>query len=304
MGKAIVRSFNWSSKIQVEQKKAYAIGLLAVLGFTFIKIRPYFEEKPVYKVFVNGKDPKTDSKKPPPGNGQVPPGPRLGTAFDNLLAQRLKGLGGASATSSKPKNFVIERPLFDGAMVTLKAVLMESISSNAGSAGIRARLIDGGDLGGSYEVSFLKDAILSGAGSAYFDSKLYTMQFSSLLTPEGKDYAVTAFAFDEGKQMVGVPANYSSGLPARIAGAVISQAIQVGQDVGTARVLNNTGTGDSVATMEMSQALISTSQQASGDIGTESTSTLRGTKAELSLPAGTIFTVKLKALSNNSGGAR
>ncbi len=54
MGKAIVRSFNWSSKIQVEQKKAYAIGLLAVLGFTFIKIRPYFEEKPVYKVFVNG----------------------------------------------------------------------------------------------------------------------------------------------------------------------------------------------------------------------------------------------------------
>jgi hypothetical protein len=184
----------------------------------------------------------------------------------------------------------------------LKAVLTQGVSSNQSTPTVQAKLLDAGDLDGAYELSFLKDAMLSGTANPNFETKRYNFQFSELLTQEGKHYSVAAFAFDETSQMVGAEANYSSGLVPRMAGAILSRGIQLGEDVATARVLTNSGASNTVASMEMNRAILDTSHQATGDISDEATASLRATKPELSLPAGTVFTIKLKAASNRGGG--
>ena len=302
MSVGTAKTIKWSDKILVKKTAAYVAGLAITLIIVFFKLRPYFDDQPMLHVFLNGKDNSQQSKKMTELNNQHLAG-SLGNPglFGNLLGKP-RGASGGGSGEARPKNFVIERPLFDGSMVTLKAVLTQSISSSQGTPIVEAKLIDGADLGGSYEVSFLKDATLTGTGSANFETKRYNLQFSELITPEGKHYSIVAFGFDDGAQAVGVAANYSSGLASRMAGAALSRAIRLGEDVGTARVLSNSGAGDSVAAMEMNRAVLDTTHQATGDISDEATSGLRSVKPELSLTAGTVFTIKLKANSQSRGG--
>lgn len=299
MAIAVNQPAKWSDKIQLTTPAACIAGLVVSLLVLSYRLKPYFQDHKEVTVFKGSRDTTRPSVKLPGFNiGHFDAQFTPKGIVSNLLKTG-SGQGGTRGTSDNSKNRVIERPLFDGMMVSLRAVLLQSMSSNDGSPTIQAKLLDGADLNGSYEVSFLKDATLSGTASPNLNAKRYNLQFSELITPEGKRYAVAAFAFDEKSQTVGIEADYSSGLVPRLAGSVLGQAIQVGQDIGTARVLNNSGASDSVASMEMNRALVSTSQQTTGDISTEATSGLVNTRPVVSLEAGTVFTVKLKANGNN-----
>ena len=297
MTDAQVKSYEWSDKIKVKLIAAYGVGVAAAGVITFFKIKPYFEHKPFIRVFMG--TPKSEGA----GNKNFNLGLDGSTSFHQVLGSK-PGQTARARGGNQTNNYVIERPLFDGLTVTLKAVLMEGILSSSGSTGVQAKLLNGSDLDGSFEASFLTDATLIGSASANFDSKTFNLSFNELITLQGKQYQISGFAFDPKTQTQGVPADYSSGLTSRIAGSILNQAIQVGQEVATSRVLTNTGSSDSIAAMEMNRAMISTSQQATGDLGTEATAGLRNTRPALSLPGGTVFTLKLSAPMHSAGGFR
>jgi len=306
MSIATVKAIKWSDKAQLRKATAYVGGFGIALILTMFKLAPYFESHPMIRVFSSSSSGDPSEKKLSDQDqkhiSETQNGPPAGFLGRSFAAFHTIANPGSGQPVSRPKNSVIERPLFDGLMVTLRVVLTQSLSSNQGTPTVEAKLVDGADLGGSYEASFLKGATLTGTSNPNFETKRYNLQFSELIGVDGKHYSVTAFAFDENAQVVGIQANYSSGLVSRLAGSVLGRVIQIGEDVGTARVLTNSGSGDSVAAMEMNRAFLDTTHEATGNISEEVTSGLRGTRPELSIPAGTVFTIKLKASSTLSGG--
>jgi len=290
------KAFQWTDKREVSKVSAYAAGLGIAVLVALFKIRPYFVEQYAVNPFVHGNEATRTGK----DSGLKHSEDNRIDGFERSGGQsngrsRARGFGGGSSGSrAQSKAMIIDRPLFDGSSVLLKAAISQSLSSNQAGGPVEAKLIDGADLSAADERSTLVGATLVGTANANLETKRYLIQFNELITTDGKRYPVTAYAFDEATQTAGVPGDFSSGTVTRIAGAILGRAIEVGDTVGTGKILENTGT-QSVASAQVNQAFLEANHEATNEISEQATQGLRTTKAELSLSAGTVFSLKLKA---------
>jgi type IV secretory pathway VirB10-like protein len=148
----------------------------------------------------------------------------------------------------------------------------------------------------------IQGAKLIGQFQPNFDTKRLQIQFREFVAPDGKHWAVAGIAMDEEESAVGVPADFSSGMGTRVLGATIGTAITTAETVATTRVLQNETGNDAILTQQLTQAATSSAQNATSNIGDEATRDLKNKKAVLSLPTGTQFKVKLRAISGGQGG--
>jgi hypothetical protein len=154
----------------------------------------------------------------------------------------------------------------------------------------------------SFDSSVIEQATLIGTANPNFQLKRLNLSFSELVSKEGKRFSVSGVAIDPETKTLGVKGDFSSGISSRLLGAAIGKAIITADQVATSHVLQNTANDDSVVTRELNREAHNTSVQAAGDISGEATRDLRETRPELSLPAGTQLTIRLKALQNSGGG--
>lgn len=314
MKDAVVKRFQEvKQKIQIPQKLAIAIGLSLSIVIMIFKMIPHFSQR--VRVVAVGSNPQVskDGLSPAP----VPKGlmayllnddkqndsNRSGPYKTYGSGPRL-GAGWTTSKSNNTGNQVIERPLFDNLTVTLTVALEQAFSSAQGDGAVEARVLSlhrSGPTGSmSTDTSVAEGATLHGSAAANFEQKKVQIRFTELVMRDGKRFSIAGVAIDAETNSLGVTAHYSSGLASRLLGVGISQAITAADQIGMAHVLENTN-DSSVVNRELNRMTIDANGQVVGDLGSEATKDLRDTKAELSLPAGTIFPVRLKATAPNSG---
>jgi hypothetical protein len=278
----------WTDKINITGKVASISGMTAALFILFLRLRPYFIEKVVVHAFTHEKGEQ----------GKKSQNKRVADGENQLDGKKPREAGG-HAQINIPKDRIIERPLFDGKIVILKAVLLQTLTSKQNDGELEAQLLRDGDLSSSFDASLLEEATLIGHGNPNFDTKRYELQFGELITKMGRHYTVSAYAIDQ-SLLVGIPARYSSGLASRLAGSAINRTVQVGENIATGKLVDSSGSS-TAANIEANQAISETGKQGSNELADELTKDLKSTKPELSLPAGTIFSIKLKAQSSGGG---
>ena len=288
-----VKNEGWPEKSTLKSSGALGgVGVLALL-FAFFKIRPYLGSPPTVRAYN-----ATDSAKAQ-HSGQTVKKPESATFLDSFT--RIRGVRFTTGTrSGMPKSPVriIERPLFDGLPVLVSARLARGISSLEPDLSTEADFVA---LIRTEETQELDDESMQGAklmGVAVpnLDLKRMVLHFSEIVTREGRHYAVQATAIDPETQTQGVPADYSSGLPSRLAGVGISRVLTAADQILMAKLLPDPGRASIVqqATQEAARQL---NDEAANDISLEATRNLRETKAELSLAVGTSLTLRLRALT-------
>lgn len=191
---------------------------------------------------------------------------------------------------------IIERPLFDGQTVILKAVLLGAVSSLEPESPVEAEVKTAVLEQNSFEVdtTSVEKARIVGVLASNMNLRRLNFSFNELTTKEGRTYTVQGFAVDPETKALGVAANYSSGLGSRLLGVGLDRAIVATDQIAMAKVIEGIN-GDSTASKELQRASIETNQQAAMSISSEATKSLRETPAELSLPAGTELIIRIKA---------
>ncbi len=206
----------------------------------------------------------------------------------------------AAASSRSDRSRVLERPLFDNLTVTVSATLLTGISSSqseSGAMAVEAKVLqlvaeenslafDSGDFS-------LAGATLLGSASPQFGLKKMNLQFTELVSTDGKHFLITGVALDPQTNAIGVDAKYSSGMASRLLGVTLGRALQTTDQMVSTRVLENTSDADPLSRAVARQGL-EASQQPITDLNQEVTKDLRETRAVLSLDAGTPLTVRLK----------
>ena len=289
-----VQNDGWEQKPTLKSNGALGGFSVIALLFAFFKARPYFEHAPRVQTY-NGSE-----QTPQHHSGETVKKNSNATLLETLTGHQIsRSAGGARSGTPRTAVKVIERPLLDGLTVTVTAVLSRGISSLEAEPDVEATF---GTLIRSDDTRELDDDPLKGArltGMAFpnLDLKRMVLKFSELVTRDGRQYAIQATAIDPETQTQGVPADYSSGLGSRLAGVGISRVITAGDQILMAKVMPDNSRASLVqqAAQESARQM---NDQAANDISLEATRNLRETKAELSLPARTPLTLRLRALSD------
>jgi hypothetical protein len=296
--KVSVDKFKWTDKPELSREHVLIAAILAVFGIGYFKLKPYFETNST----VITQNLRVESHSIPKSILE-----RFGVVHKN--GKDIHGAGSASFSNSRGgagagRRSVVERTLFDGTEVTLTGILQGGISSlapeNPAVVSIHALVPDQTTSG--FDVSEVYGALAKGSVSENRTKKRINISFSELTNSEGRSFQVTGYAIDPETRTMGVPADYASGLGSRLLGAVLDRVITGGDQVGMSALMNGVSNNNSATSAQLQMASVATNQQASAELSDEATKDLRGTQAELSLPAGTEVTFKIKALS--TGGAR
>lgn len=297
---ASVKSEKWTETSILQSSLYLGAAGVAVLIFAVLKLRPYFDHSPIVKIYNGGSD---QTKKKEIGTGKKEVRSSWLDSLPGSHRARDAGLGqiksGGVSTSVK----VIERPLFDGLTVTVRATLTRGISSLEPDTSVEAvyeSLIRSDDTR-ELDDRQIQGAKLNGLAVPNLDLKRMVLHFSELVTVDGRSYAIQAAAIDPETQTQGVPAHYSSGLATRLTGVGLSRVITVGDQILMAKILPDPS-GATIAQQTSIQAVNQMNNQAANDLSLEATRDLRETKAELTLAAGTVLTLRLRVLPEQQKG--
>jgi hypothetical protein len=268
------------------------VSFLAIL-FGFFKIRPYFWDSPKVRTYNRGEPSQQHhASEMVKKDGSF----SLFTSMKELRQFKI-GAGAQRTSSTGTEVRVIERPLMDGLTVTVTAQLTRGISSLEPDTSVEAVFgaLIRTDESRELDDSGLKGAKLVGVATPNMDLKRMVIRFSELVTRDGRSYAVQATAIDPETQTVGVPADYLSGLGSRLVGVGISRVITAADQILMSKLLPDSGSA-SIAQQTSREVAKQMNDQAANDISLETTHNLRETKAELTLPAGTPLTLRLRVL--------
>lgn len=225
------------------------------------------------------------------------------TAPLTTTSSSTKGRSGESrklpsrSDSSHPS--LLERLLFDGQWVLLKVRALNEYSSNDTAQPIEAQVIS--PAGPSSDIDFTPaaGAKMIGTGSPNLSTKRLYINFNEMVSADGHSYSVQGQAVGSESLATGIEGDYSSGLGSRILGVALDRTIMAADQIGTAYLFSAVGpTG--VAGQEFRTAAMQTNQQASANISAETTKGLRETPAEIRLPAGSTFYVRIRATQTGS----
>jgi hypothetical protein len=296
--KAILQTFKWTERPKLSRDALFLIAIIVAGAITFFKLRPYFVRSSPVTVSTTTRDPK------PNGLSSLLKHLSIGGSVSSKSASKNDegsetGRTQRGRASERHAPSVIERPLFDGLTVVVRAVLLNAVSSLAPDATIEAKIESfvQDETNGDVDSSPAIGGKMTGVAAANMGLKRMNLNFSSLISSEGRSYPISGSAVDPISKMQGAEANYSSGMGTRLLGVTLDRAINLGDEVGMAKVLQSS-TDNSVVSNEMQAASIEMNQQASTNISGEITKGMRETAAVMSLPAGTLITVRIKALSN------
>ncbi|GEM_PF-2403189 len=278
---------NAEIKIENDQKKftisreMFLVGILSIIAVvTFYKMKPYFEEK----IEVVAISPELEIEPP------------------SISAPRVLSLGDEPKTKpiavtkkvvkpNRPR--VLERPLFDGGFVQVKAVTLRELTSIDNEKPIEVKITGVVDDALQTEFSRIEGAKLFGRHSADFENERITMEFTELATPNGKAYRVIGYATNAEGSVEGIQAKRESGRALRAIGTGISRAIGVGDEILRNRYLDGQ-TSENVIIRQAEREAFDASYGVAQDIGDAATKDLREAKEKLKLPAGTSFIVQLQ----------
>ncbi len=291
MSQGKLLSFTWTDKTALKKSRLYIAGLALGILFVVIRLKPYFGKQEVTKPYVRDRD--AHKAQTATGDGKSKPDI---TGRDH--GSNVHSYSTVATNNNHPVSHLIERPLFDGLTVKIKAVILQNISSSQNDLTVDSELVGCDDSG--VDLTGLENAHLTGIGRPNLDSKHFEIQFSELITSTGKRYALVGYAIDDHDHALGVPAQYSSNLGSRIAGQTLGRGIQVGEEILTQKAFQSTGTQDQ-ATDTFNRSLSDSSNQATTGLSDELTKDLKNKRPELFLPAGTVFTIKLHAIEGKNG---
>ncbi len=284
--------FKWTSNGGSNRDLAFIIILLAFCVILTAKLAPYYQtqhQSAVYnKIQTTPSIPKTILN-------------QLGLNFmtsykENTVKapQQIRGMTHVAQTGGNHSS-VLERPLFDGQSVIVKVRSLNPFSSNDMSQSVEVQVIESATHNSS-ETDFSPAirAKLIGTALPNFSTKRLYISFTELISVEGRSYTIQGQAVDSENLSTGIDGNYSSGLSTRLFGVAIDRAIMAADQAGTAYLFSAIGP-NGTGTQQLRSAAMDAAQQASQNISAETTKRLRETKAEITLPAGSIFFVRLQA---------
>ena len=289
---AEVKEHSWTEKSQMSGHLALAIAGIVALIFAYFKIRPYLNpEKKVHP--YQGQEQTShhtqeEEKKDKEMNDSL-------IAKLNPISHLGAIVGGLGGVNTKARVHVIERPLFDGLSVTIRATLTHGVSSLESSPRVEAQFdsLVKEEETADLDDSSVKGAKLMGVAVANLDLKRLVLNFTELVTRDGRSIPIQATAIDMETQTQGVRANYASGLGTRLLGVGISQVMTAGDQILMAKALPDPATA-TITQQATSQAAQQMNDQAATNLSLEATKGLRETKPELSLPAGTPIWLRLR----------
>jgi hypothetical protein len=298
--KATLQSFKWTERPKLSRDVLFLIALGVAAMIAFFKLSPYFGKSSPVNVITAIHETK------PNGISSIIAHLNLGeiSSSKDAVKPSNRSMAGRSprlSISDRHAQSVIERPLFDGLTVIVRAILLNAVSSMSSDATIEAKILSFVQDGNAVEIDS-SPAIggrLNGSAAANMGLKRMNLSFSNLISIEGRSYSITGMAIDPISRMQGVEANYTSGMGTRLLGVTLDRGINLADEVGMAKVLGSS-TDNSVVSNEMQATSIEMNQQASTSISGEVTKGMRETPAVLSLPAGTPITVRIKPNSSGS----
>ena len=292
---ARISSHKWSNKITISKEAGLICAVVIAAIIAFFKVKPYFNEHSNVVVYKDVQTVKSEEEKSSAAVEMA----ASHIEMKELPKQRAGQFAGYSVPKSgERKSTLIERPLFDGLPVLIKAQLLNGISSKQTDKQVELKILSLKPLDKAAELdstSFIGSRLL-GQLLANLQSKRIEMRFNELISTDGRSYGVAAVALDLESNSLGAPADYSSGLPFRLLGVAIDRGINAADQIAMAKFLEKTTNDQSQVGKEIQRASIETNQQAAMNLSAETTKELRETPAELSLDAGTIIHVRLRAL--------
>ena len=284
--KAVFKDFTWTNKPVLTTHVVFVSLALLALVFAYFRLKPHFAShekiEPLPEVSHLKKETKVSRSAPS----------YFFDSKDTVQSSRNSKDFSNFPISKTMKGGFIERPLFDGATVTVQASLLHEVSSNQNDRSVEAVIKDAS--------SEMTGATLLGNYSWNFELKRMNFQFSELTTKDGRRFNISGVAIDPETRSLGAPANYSSGIASRVIGTGIGKVLSVGADLFGARILENSNDSD-VVRRELTRLASDSSYQTAQDIGDEATKGLKDTQPELSLPMNTLLTIRLKAASKGGG---
>ncbi len=281
----------WTSGGGSNRDLAFLIVFLAFSVILALKLAPYYQAREQNVTY-----------------NQIQTTPSIPKSFMELLsvpftsstrpdsARTSQGLGGSSsgrASSDRPS--IVERPLFDGQSILLKVRSVNPFTSNDTGQPIEVQVVgSGGKVYGEIDLTPAIGGKLVGAGSPNLSAKRLYISFNELVSADGRSYPVQGQAVGSESLTSGIEGDYSSGLPARLLGITLDRAITAVDQIGTAYLFTSLGP-EGPGAQELRTAAMQVNQQASQNISAEATKDLRETPAEISLPAGSVFLVRVRA---------
>jgi hypothetical protein len=286
----IFEKFKWTDKPEFKREHALLCTIIGVLVIGFFKLRPYFQESSNVIAHTEHSEQSKAPKSLLEKLGLT--GESKNQAREVHAISGGRSFGGSSQGTTSSQKAIIERPLFDGLEVILKGTLLNSISSLASEnpAEIRVSGFIPTELTQGMNDSEIVGAQLKGIVTANNNKRILNISFTQITTNEGRTFPASGYAIDLAHKTLGIAAEYSSGLPRRLLGAVLDRAIVAGDQIGMSALITG-GAGNSIAQIN---------QQATNEISEEATKDLRETQEELSVPAGTIIAVKIRIQQGGS----
>ena len=291
---ASFKQYRWTDKTTIKRHLVFGIIIALLLIVSYHKLKPYFTKQ--YKIIIVSRldsNPKMSSKEQ---------SDLARTGLDSMKANHTESPSHRSTSflHTGGGSRVLERPPFDNTTVTLSAVLVNGVTTaqtESGLLGVEARIIDlvpDADHPSDMADISVRGAMLSGEAAPQFQLKKMNLQFTELVTQEGKHFSIAGVGIDPENKGIGISASYSSGMASRLLGVTIEHALQTADHVASTRVLENTNDSDLLHRELTRQSIESTNQPVS-EMTQEATKDLRETHAVLSLAAGTPLLVRLKA---------
>lgn len=281
--------FKWTDK---NDHSRDLIFIIVILGFGLMlvaKLAPYYKDEHKTVVVSSVKTVPTVPK----GIVEQFTGLRTKGSSGNEKAKSGKGWSAVPRDHRAPS--ISERPLFDGQSVVLKARLLNPYSSTDESTPVEAMVFGTVPLGSDGDVDFspAEGARLIGSARANISVKRLMVNFTEMVTRDGRSYAVQGQAIDSTTRSSGIEGDYSSGLPTRLAGIAIERLIMAADQVAMSHLFSATAP-EGQAAQQFELAARQTNQDAAASVSREATKDLRDTKAEISLDPGFEFRVRLK----------
>ena len=270
--------------------------IILILGFGIVlvaKLSPYFAEKHKSVITKNIQTLPTTPKEildavnaPLTASSSASNGKRFVSPF--------AGLSGGDR--NKPS--IVERPIFDGNAVILKVRSLNPYSSRESNPPLEVTVLSPLIREADSEQDFgpAEGAKLVGSANSNVSTKRLYINFSELITRSGRSFPIEGQAIQKETLSAGIVGDYSSGLPLRLLGVALDRTIMAADQVGMAYLFSSIGP-DGSGSQEFKKAAMETNQQASQNIAAETTKDLRETPAEISLPTGSVFYVRVKAQS-------
>jgi hypothetical protein len=286
-----LKTFQWTEKPKVSRDMVFAAIIAVAAVILVFKLAPYFESAQKTVVYTP-KDSRATFPKEDMGRYTL-----LGPQ------QRSYGAGSAApspiqkSSNEKKGRSVVERPLFDGLSVLVRAVLLTPYSSLQSDTPIEAQIYEIQTDGSTSEIDIgpALHAKLVGVGTANLSVKKVQLRFQELVSSDGRSYAVTGMAVDPKTLAAGLEGDYSSGLGKRLLGLTLNRAMVLGDQIAVSKIIQGTADGNDLAALETQRAIMETNQQATTSLSSEVTKDLRETPSVIELPQGALLTIRLRA---------